>query len=111
MAAGGRTPRACMRGPAGGRELRGDGRGTDRHRHDAVGALRRRARNRGVRAERASPRLALKMGADAAVDPRMHNPAGKVEQLTGAGPQVIFECIGAPGAMAKRSHTGSARAV
>jgi (R,R)-butanediol dehydrogenase / meso-butanediol dehydrogenase / diacetyl reductase len=46
-------------------------------------------------------RLALKMGADAAVDPRMHNPAGKVEQLTGAGPHVIFECIGAPGAMAE----------
>src|SRR6201981_2419684 len=46
-------------------------------------------------------RLALTMGADAAVDPRMHNPAGKVESLTGAGPQVIFECIGAPGAMAE----------
>ena len=46
-------------------------------------------------------RLALKMGADAAVDPRMHNPAGKVEALTGAGPQVIFECVGAPGAMAE----------
>jgi (R,R)-butanediol dehydrogenase / meso-butanediol dehydrogenase / diacetyl reductase len=46
-------------------------------------------------------RLALKMGADAAVDPRMHNPAGKVESLTGAGPQVIFECVGAPGAMAE----------
>jgi (R,R)-butanediol dehydrogenase/meso-butanediol dehydrogenase/diacetyl reductase len=41
------------------------------------------------------------MGADAAVDPRMHNPAGKVEHLTGVGPQVIFECIGAPGAMAE----------
>jgi len=46
-------------------------------------------------------RLAVRMGADAAVDPRMHNPAGKVESLTGAGPQVIFECIGAPGAMAE----------
>jgi (R,R)-butanediol dehydrogenase/meso-butanediol dehydrogenase/diacetyl reductase len=46
-------------------------------------------------------RLALTMGADAAVDPRMHNPAGKVESLMGAGPQVIFECIGAPGAMAE----------
>jgi len=46
-------------------------------------------------------RLALKMGADAAVDPRMHNPAGKVESLTSAGPQVIFECVGAPGAMAE----------
>ncbi|HLK86468.1 MAG TPA: alcohol dehydrogenase catalytic domain-containing protein [Candidatus Binataceae bacterium] len=46
-------------------------------------------------------RLALKMGADAAVDPRMHNPSGRVEALTGAGPQVIFECVGAPGAIAE----------
>jgi (R,R)-butanediol dehydrogenase/meso-butanediol dehydrogenase/diacetyl reductase len=46
-------------------------------------------------------RLAREMGADAAVDPRMRNPAGMIEQLTGAGPQVIFECIGAPGAMAE----------
>jgi (R,R)-butanediol dehydrogenase/meso-butanediol dehydrogenase/diacetyl reductase len=46
-------------------------------------------------------RLALKMGADAAVDPRMHNPAGKIESLTSVGPQVIFECVGAPGAMAE----------
>lgn len=46
-------------------------------------------------------RLALEMGADAAVDPRMRNPAAMVEQLAGAGPQVIFECIGAPGAMAE----------
>lgn len=44
-------------------------------------------------------RLALELGADAAVDPRMRNPAGMVEQLTGAGPAVIFECIGAPGTM------------
>lgn len=46
-------------------------------------------------------RLALKMGADAAVDPRMQNPAGMVEKLTGAAPEVIFECIGAAGTMAE----------
>jgi (R,R)-butanediol dehydrogenase/meso-butanediol dehydrogenase/diacetyl reductase len=45
--------------------------------------------------------LALKMGADAAVDPRMQNPAGMVEKLTGAGPEVVFECIGAAGTMAE----------
>lgn len=43
--------------------------------------------------------LALKMGADTAVDPRMHNPAAAMTRLTGAGPDVIFECIGAPGTM------------
>jgi (R,R)-butanediol dehydrogenase / meso-butanediol dehydrogenase / diacetyl reductase len=46
-------------------------------------------------------RLALAMGADAAVDPRMRNPSGLVEQLTGAGPQVVFECTGAPGALSE----------
>jgi (R,R)-butanediol dehydrogenase/meso-butanediol dehydrogenase/diacetyl reductase len=43
--------------------------------------------------------LALKMGADTAVDPRMHNPAAAMTRLSGAGPDVIFECIGAPGTM------------
>jgi (R,R)-butanediol dehydrogenase / meso-butanediol dehydrogenase / diacetyl reductase len=46
-------------------------------------------------------RLALAMGADAAVDPRMQNPAGMVEKLTGAGPAVVFECIGAAGTIAE----------
>ena len=45
--------------------------------------------------------LALKLGADAAVDPRMHNPAHALSRLTGAGPDVIFECIGEPGTMAQ----------
>jgi len=45
--------------------------------------------------------LALKMGADAAVDPRMHNPSAAMKNLTGAGPDVIFECIGAPGTLAQ----------
>ena len=45
--------------------------------------------------------VALQMGADAAVDPRMHNPASAMKNLTGAGPDVIFECIGAPGTLAQ----------
>jgi (R,R)-butanediol dehydrogenase/meso-butanediol dehydrogenase/diacetyl reductase len=45
--------------------------------------------------------LALKMGADAAVDPRMHSPAAAMARLTGAGPDVVFDCIGAPGTMAQ----------
>jgi (R,R)-butanediol dehydrogenase / meso-butanediol dehydrogenase / diacetyl reductase len=46
-------------------------------------------------------RLAIEMGADAAVDPRMQNPAGIVEKITGEGPQIVFECIGAAGALAE----------
>ena len=45
--------------------------------------------------------LALKMGADAAVDPRMRNPAAEMARLTGTGPDVVFECIGAPGTLAQ----------
>jgi len=45
--------------------------------------------------------VALKLGADAAVDPRMHSPAAAMTRLTGAGPDVIFECIGEAGTMAQ----------
>jgi (R,R)-butanediol dehydrogenase/meso-butanediol dehydrogenase/diacetyl reductase len=45
--------------------------------------------------------LALKLGADAAVDPRMRNPATEMARLTGAAPDVVFECIGAPGTLAQ----------
>jgi (R,R)-butanediol dehydrogenase / meso-butanediol dehydrogenase / diacetyl reductase len=45
--------------------------------------------------------LALKIGADAVVDPRMHNPAHAMTRLTGAGPDVVFECIGEPGTLAQ----------
>jgi len=45
--------------------------------------------------------LALKLGADAAVDPRMRNPSAEMVRLTGAAPDVIFECIGAPGTLAQ----------
>src|SRR5271155_1408162 len=45
--------------------------------------------------------LALKLGADAAVDPRMHNPAAAMARISGAGPDVVFECIGQPGTLAQ----------
>jgi (R,R)-butanediol dehydrogenase/meso-butanediol dehydrogenase/diacetyl reductase len=45
--------------------------------------------------------VALKLGADAAVDPRMHSPSAAMTRLTGAGPDVIFECIGEAGTMAQ----------
>ena len=38
---------------------------------------------------------ALQMGADAAVHPRVKNPAATMQDMTGAPPDVIFECIGA----------------
>jgi (R,R)-butanediol dehydrogenase/meso-butanediol dehydrogenase/diacetyl reductase len=45
--------------------------------------------------------LALKLGADAAVDPRMRNPSAEMVRLTTAAPDVVFECSGAPGALAQ----------
>jgi (R,R)-butanediol dehydrogenase/meso-butanediol dehydrogenase/diacetyl reductase len=45
--------------------------------------------------------VALKLGADVAVDPRMHSPAAAMVRLAGAGPDVIFECIGEAGTMAQ----------
>ncbi|HLW70548.1 MAG TPA: alcohol dehydrogenase catalytic domain-containing protein [Candidatus Binataceae bacterium] len=45
--------------------------------------------------------LALKLGADGAVDPRMRNPAAEMVRLSGAPPDVVFECIGAPGTLAQ----------
>jgi (R,R)-butanediol dehydrogenase / meso-butanediol dehydrogenase / diacetyl reductase len=45
--------------------------------------------------------LALKLGADAAVDPRMHNPAAAMARISGTGPDVVFECIGQPGTLAQ----------
>ncbi|HYL59991.1 MAG TPA: alcohol dehydrogenase catalytic domain-containing protein [Candidatus Acidoferrales bacterium] len=45
--------------------------------------------------------MALKMGADVAVDPRVKNPADELQRITGAPPDVVFECIGARGTMAE----------
>src|SRR5713101_6366062 len=39
--------------------------------------------------------------AEAAVDPRMRNPSAEMARITGAGPDVVFECIGAPGTLAE----------
>lgn len=47
--------------------------------------------------------VALQMGAAAAVDPRLQNPAAALAKLTGAqtGPDVVFECIGSAGTLAE----------
>jgi (R,R)-butanediol dehydrogenase/meso-butanediol dehydrogenase/diacetyl reductase len=45
--------------------------------------------------------IALKLGADHAVDPRMHNPSAAMARLSGAPPDVIFDCVGAPGSLAQ----------
>lgn len=45
--------------------------------------------------------LALKLGADAAVDPRIRNPVAEITRLTGAAPDIVFECIGEPGTLAQ----------
>jgi (R,R)-butanediol dehydrogenase/meso-butanediol dehydrogenase/diacetyl reductase len=45
--------------------------------------------------------VALAMGADVAVDPRLKNPASELAKLTGrtVGADVVFECIGAAGTL------------
>jgi threonine dehydrogenase-like Zn-dependent dehydrogenase len=47
--------------------------------------------------------VALAMGADAAVDPRLQNPTVALAKLTGveSGPDVVFECIGSAGTLAE----------
>jgi (R,R)-butanediol dehydrogenase/meso-butanediol dehydrogenase/diacetyl reductase len=42
-------------------------------------------------------KMALKMGADAAVNPREQSPVQELINITGDGPDVVFECIGVPG--------------
>ncbi len=39
--------------------------------------------------------LASRLGATAVVDPGVESPADKVRALTGRGPDVVFECVGA----------------
>jgi (R,R)-butanediol dehydrogenase/meso-butanediol dehydrogenase/diacetyl reductase len=38
--------------------------------------------------------LALKLGADAVVNPNVESPSDKVKSITGRVPEVVFECIG-----------------
>jgi (R,R)-butanediol dehydrogenase/meso-butanediol dehydrogenase/diacetyl reductase len=45
--------------------------------------------------------MALKMGAHAALDPRLKNPAAELQRISGAPPDVVFECIGAGGTLAE----------
>ncbi len=42
---------------------------------------------------------ALEMGADAAVHPQLRNPAAAMQELAGAPPDVVFECIGSQGTL------------
>jgi threonine dehydrogenase-like Zn-dependent dehydrogenase len=42
---------------------------------------------------------ALEMGADAAVHPQLRNPAAVMQELAGAPPDVVFECIGSRGTL------------
>lgn len=41
--------------------------------------------------------IAVRMGADMAVDPRVTSPYGKVEGTGGRAPNLIYECVGKPG--------------
>jgi (R,R)-butanediol dehydrogenase/meso-butanediol dehydrogenase/diacetyl reductase len=41
--------------------------------------------------------MALKMGADVVVNPRERSPVKELVEMTGDGPDVVFECIGVPG--------------
>ncbi|MGO9062914.1 MAG: zinc-dependent alcohol dehydrogenase [Candidatus Binataceae bacterium] len=41
--------------------------------------------------------MALRMGADAVVNPRVQSPVQELIKMTGDGPDVVFECIGVPG--------------
>ncbi len=43
--------------------------------------------------------LALRLGADIIVNPRVQNPADKVRELTGRDPELILECIGIKGTL------------
>ncbi len=45
--------------------------------------------------------MALTMGADVAIDPRLKNPAAELQKITGSAPDVIFECIGSGGTLAE----------
>jgi (R,R)-butanediol dehydrogenase / meso-butanediol dehydrogenase / diacetyl reductase len=41
--------------------------------------------------------MALKMGADAVVNPKVQSPVKELVKMTGDGPDVVYECIGVPG--------------
>jgi (R,R)-butanediol dehydrogenase/meso-butanediol dehydrogenase/diacetyl reductase len=43
--------------------------------------------------------LARKLGADAVVNPNMQSPVDKIREMTGRGPELIFECIGIKGTL------------
>jgi (R,R)-butanediol dehydrogenase/meso-butanediol dehydrogenase/diacetyl reductase len=45
--------------------------------------------------------LARKVGPSAVVNPRKRNPVEAVEEIAGAPPAVVFECVGAKGTLAQ----------
>ncbi|MGH7905560.1 MAG: zinc-dependent alcohol dehydrogenase [Candidatus Binataceae bacterium] len=46
-------------------------------------------------------KIALAMGADAAVDPRFQNPLGRLARISGGPPDIVFECAGVAGSLAE----------
>jgi (R,R)-butanediol dehydrogenase/meso-butanediol dehydrogenase/diacetyl reductase len=65
-----------------------------------------------VVSERAPARLALaaRFGATHAIDAGREDVGGAFQQAVGAGPQVIFECVGAPGLLQQCIGLAPARA-
>jgi (R,R)-butanediol dehydrogenase / meso-butanediol dehydrogenase / diacetyl reductase len=41
--------------------------------------------------------MALKMGADLVVNPKVQSPVKELVKITGDGPDIVYECIGVPG--------------
>jgi (R,R)-butanediol dehydrogenase/meso-butanediol dehydrogenase/diacetyl reductase len=67
-------------------------------------AYARIAEARGVVVSEPSPvrrQIALEMGADAAVDPRLQNPLGVLAKITGAAADVVMDCAGQAGSLAE----------
>jgi (R,R)-butanediol dehydrogenase/meso-butanediol dehydrogenase/diacetyl reductase len=54
--------------------------------------------------------LAERLGATATVDPRRDLPAVRLQELTGTGAEVVFECVGVPGTLSEAIGHAQARA-
>jgi 2-desacetyl-2-hydroxyethyl bacteriochlorophyllide A dehydrogenase len=46
-------------------------------------------------------KIATRMGADEAVDPRFNNPLGTLSRIASSGPDVVFDCAGSAGSLAE----------
>jgi len=51
--------------------------------------------------DRARRELAIRMGADAAIDPREQSPYEAVPGVSAGAPTLIYECVGAPGMLSQ----------